>query len=64
MTNAEVLDILGRLVDTLDNYLVYGDEPNPFPPTIRLNAMSHGLGDVKAQVLQLYTDLGGEDVWA
>lgn len=61
-----ILDRIGSLIDTADNYLVYGNLnsiDNPFPDAIRIDAMTHGLEEIRDELRAIYFKLGGEDVW-
>ena len=57
-----VLERIGSLIDTVDNFRQYGFE-NPFTPKQRLDAMAYGLNSIRDELFDIYTDMGGEDVW-
>lgn len=62
----ETLDVLGRLVDTAENFLFYGDDSGAFgrlAPSIRIQALAHGIEELRDTIKQLYLAGGGEDVW-
>ena len=60
------LDVLGRLVDTAENFAIYGDSNGAFgrlDPFMRIEALTHGIEEMVATIKKLYFDGGGEDVW-
>ena len=57
-----ILERIGCLIDTIDNYRMYGHN-SPFTPVQRLDAMSHGLNSIREELFGIYADMGGEDVW-
>ena len=70
MTNADehILDVLGRAVDTAENFMEYGTHATTpamarLPSDIRIDALSNGLKELRDTVKALYLELGGEDVW-
>lgn len=68
MTNEEILENLGQIVDTCDNYEMYADGADSplihrLSDAIRLDALSNGIRDIHASIRELYDALGGEDVW-
>lgn len=69
MDNEDILDVLGRAVDTAENFMEYGtDATTPamarLPETMRIGALSHGLKELRDTIKALYLGLGGEDVWS
>lgn len=56
------LDDLAEMIETADSYLVFSN--NPFMDIVQLkDAYLHGLQHLRDKMFELYTDLGGEDVW-
>lgn len=60
--NPKQLERLGELVDTCDNFLAWMDNPAA-PISMKLDAIAIGLGKVRANIKELYTELGGSDEW-
>lgn len=59
------LERIGQLIDKADNYLEFAKDspPSVFPPSVRLDAMGVGLAKIRQELFEIYTSLGGEDVW-
>lgn len=62
-------DVLGRAVDTAENYMEYGTHATMtamarLPANIRIDALSNGLKELRDTIKALYLELGGEDVWS
>lgn len=62
-------DVLGRAVDTAENYMEYGTHATTtamtrLPANIRIDALSNGLKELRDTIKALYLELGGEDVWS
>lgn len=65
----QTLDVLGRAVDTAENYMEYGTHATTpamarLPEAIRIDALSNGLKALRDTIKELYFALGGEDVWS
>lgn len=63
------LDVLGRAVDSAENYAEYGTHATTpaflrLAPDIRIDALSNGLEELRDSIKALYFELGGEDVWS
>jgi hypothetical protein len=66
MSNEELVEHLGQLIDTADNYLEYTKDTTftkMLPPAMRLEALGTGLKDVRSKVFEIYSALGGENHW-
>jgi hypothetical protein len=62
----EGLNDLGELIDKADNFLEYGSKKAGFarlPITMRLDALTTGLEEIRAEVKRLYLANGGTDEW-
>lgn len=64
--NADQLERLGRLIDQADNYLQYaiGGDMDRLPTGMRLDALSLGLKEIRAEMLAIYLEAGGTDEWS
>ena len=60
-TADELQQKLGLLIDKADNYLSY--RPVPMPPALKVDALVHGIQELRNDLKRLYFELGGEDVW-
>lgn len=61
-------DVLGRAVDTAENYAEYGTHATTpafarLDPQLRIGALSNGLQELRDTIKALYFEMGGEDVW-
>ncbi len=68
-TDGHTLDVLGRAVDTAENFMEYGDDSTTpamarLPEAMRIGSLSHGLKELRDTIKALYLELGGEDVWS
>lgn len=61
--NEELLERLGQLIDKADNYLEYPKNKYMAIP-MRMDALTHGLMEIRAEILAVYLEAGGEDHWA
>lgn len=57
----ELLDSLGRLVDTCENLMQ--SLTMQLPAHIHIQALRETMPEIRDTVKQAYFDLGGEDVW-
>ena len=63
ITAEDMLDRIGRLVDSAENFLMYTEPPLNTLGATTLDALRHGLTDLRDGIKSVYLDLGGEDVW-
>lgn len=64
MDAPEIVEALGELIDTIDNYNQYTlDGFATLPIDLRLQCINNGFATVRRTILGLYTTLGGENVW-
>jgi hypothetical protein len=57
----DFVERLGQLVDKIDNFLTY---EKVGPDNLARKALVSGLRDLREEVLQIYFQMGGEDVWS
>jgi hypothetical protein len=59
------LERLGELVDKVDNFLQYGVGGGmvALPATMRIDALTTGLKEIRAEIKALYLLEGGEGHW-
>ena len=64
-----LLDVLGRAVDTAENFAEYGTKAtmtafSGLPADIRIDALSNGIQELRDTIKTIYFEMGGDDVWA
>lgn len=59
--NEEILDKLGRCVDTVDNLI--SAMTIPMPAGMHIEAMKESLPTLRNRLKDLYFEMGGTDVW-
>lgn len=57
----ENLEKLGQLIDRLDNLMMASKLP--LPATLHLEGILPALPEIRAEIMEVYTDEGGENVW-
>lgn len=57
----EQLERLGQLIDKVDNYLAAAKLP--FPAQFHIDGLKHGMDEVRAEILAIYLEAGGENHW-
>jgi len=57
----QILERIGQLVDKSDNLIAA--TKLPLPAQMHLMGLLNGITEIREEVLSLYKDLGGEDVW-
>jgi hypothetical protein len=62
MERDELIERLGKLVDTADNYVAASTLP--VGPKTHLEGLKHGMVEVRDEIKKLYFAAGGEDVWS
>lgn len=65
----DIIETLGEIVESCMNYAEYGTKPihpalSGLPEDMRIDALSNGLADAQKRIMDLYTELGGDDVWS
>jgi hypothetical protein len=60
MENNELLERLGELVDTAENFLAWNDNPFAHMP-MKIEAFTTGLEKLRDEIKTIYLELGGED---
>jgi len=51
---------IGMLVDKADNYLMYKVAMHHLPLALKINALLHGLTEIRQELRAIYHELGGE----
>lgn len=63
----EQLERIGQLIDKADNYLEYTKDTvftRNLPTAMRMDAMATGLKDIRAELLAIFVENGGANLWA
>jgi uncharacterized protein with HEPN domain len=66
MSNEELVEQLGQLIDTADNYLEYTKDTTftkMLPQSMRMEALCMGLKEVRTKVFEIHGAIGGENHW-
>jgi hypothetical protein len=56
------LERLGQLIDTADNYLAAASLR--LPAAMHVEGLTAGIRELRAEILAIYLDAGGENHWA
>jgi len=51
---------IGMLVDKADNFLMYKIMMEHLHPSVKINALLHGLAEIRQELRDIYHELGGE----
>jgi len=60
--STENLEKLGLLIDKLDNLMQAAKMP--LPAALHLEGLLPALPEIRAEIMEVYTTEGGEDVWS
>jgi hypothetical protein len=62
MDTNQIIEHLGQLIDTADNYLVM--DANPYASSkLKAENFAYGLKILRTKIKELYFELGGENWW-
>ena len=56
----EIVERLGLLVDKADNFLMYKVAMPNLPPSVKIDALIHGLTEIRQELRAIYHEMGGE----
>lgn len=59
---SELLEALGKIIDTCDTFSTFSENKS-MPLPMKVDALAHGIKDVRQALFETYTALGGEDHW-